>query len=348
MKKLLILLLLVTFIAGSYNSALAKPDYETRRELTKEEDDKVWEELIPNLGTGSETEMKDAREELVEMGYPVVKHLVYTFNVGNLLRKLESKDKLMLLQQDIIDDIRTWYQKVYKEHAGGETLGKIKGLIDGGEEIAEEDKPSLTDCRSSKQILDKVREIWNTITFFNRDAKEAGKPELPKLTIFSKLRGNAALAIGEIGDMSAYNEVSEQLLDDSNYVKIKVLESLGLMGTLVSEKVCAQIYPYMFDENLKLRTYAWTALRKLDYRVGVVKLIENFEKIEKDNEDKKITSTEYLKTRKHIVEALEGITMQDFNENLESWKNWMAENAENENPLNLEDTRNVKGFKSEG
>jgi len=349
MKKILFTLLLIALVFGNYaNAQSEKKGYQTRRKLTKEEDEKLWTELIPKLGTGSEFSMKEARQEVVKIGLPVVVHLVSTFNVGNLMVKLDKKDKLMLLQSNIIDDIREWYQKVYEQHASGETLGKIKLLIDGSKSDDLGGVTSLVNCRSSKQILNTVKKIWDTIRDYNKKAKEDKNPILPELQIFSKLRGQAALAIGEIGDMTAAEEVAELVSDDSMYVKMKVLESLGLMGPLVWESVCKKIYPYLFHKNYKLRTYAWTALRKLDFRMAIAKLVEKFEEIEKDYKAEKMTTADYLDMKKKIVDALTGITLKGFSENLNEWKSWMKENSENDNPLDLENKRSVKGFRSDG
>ncbi|MCD4657039.1 MAG: hypothetical protein K8S87_05800 [Planctomycetes bacterium] len=356
MKKTLISALLIAFLLiGIVNSQSAdvenkvkkekpakKAAYLTRRELTTDEDKLVWFKLIPKLGTGFEYEMKDARKELGKIGLPVVKHLVYALNSKKLLTRLAEKDKLMALQSNILHDVREWYLQIYKMYSSNETMGKVKAFIDGGSENKEGEAPDLVSCRSSKQILEVMKKIYTAIEDYNK--MDTTTQKIPELRIFNKLRGHAALAIGEMGDMSAGRQVGNLISDDSVYVKIKVFESLGLMGPEVPSFVCAQIYPYLFHENIKVRSYAWTALRKLDYRKAVVNLIAKFNEIVKDVDSGKLAKPDYLSTKKMIVDALNGITMEDFKEHLKSWEKWVDENSSNKNPLGIDNPRSFKGF----
>ena len=221
-------------------------------------------------------------------------------------------------------------------------MGKVKALIDGGSETKEGEAPDLTSCRSSKQILDVMKKIFDAIEEYND--MDTTTQKIPPLRIFNKLRGQAALAVGEMGDMSAGPQVGKLISDNSIYVKIKVFESLGLMGPEVPSFVCAEIYPYLFHDNIKVRSYAWAALRKLDYRQAVVDLIEKFSEIEKNVKSGELAKPDYLKTKKMIVDALNGITMKDFKEHLKSWEKWMDENSRNKNPLGIDNPRSFKGF----
>ncbi|MCK5341906.1 MAG: hypothetical protein KAR20_00800 [Candidatus Heimdallarchaeota archaeon] len=357
MKKILLSVLLIAFLFISVvNSQSAEGDeskeidkkvekkkaYLTRRELTNDEDIRVWNKLIPKLGTGFEYEMKDARKELVKIGLPVVKHLVYALNSKKLLGRLADKDKLMMLQSNILSDVRKWYLRIYKQYSSNEIMGKIKTFIDGGTENKEGESPDLVSCRSSKQIFNVMKKIYDVIDEYN--VKDSTTSKIPELKIFNKLRGHAALAIGEMGDMSAGSQVGKLISDNSIYVKIKVFESLGLMGPEVPKSVGGKIYPYLFHENLKVRTYAWTAIRKLDYRQAVVDLIAKFNQIEKDLDADKMTKSDYLKTKKLIIDALNGITLEDFKNHLKSWEKWVESNSNNKNPLGIENPRSYKGL----
>ncbi len=319
-----------------------KAAYLTRRELTTDEDIRVWNTLIPKLGTGFEYEMKDARKELVKIGLAVVKHLVYALDSKKLLGRLAIKDKLLMLQSNILYDVREWYLRIYKQYSSNETMGKIKTLIDGGGESKEGESPDIVSCRSSQQILDVMKKIYDAIEDYNK--KDSTTNKIPELKIFNKLRGHAALAIGEMGDMSAGSQVGKLISDDSIYVKIKVFESLGLMGPEVPSFVGGRIYPYLFHENIKVRTYAWTAIRKLDYRKAVVDLLAKFNQIEKDLESEKIVKADYLSTKKLIIDALNGITLEDFKDHLKSWEKWVENNSNNKNPLEIEKPRSFNGF----
>ncbi len=325
MRKKLFLILLIPLLIFSFSMLSAQDDdskkekpkkrkstkaaYLTRRKLTAGEMKLVWGNFIPNLGSSDEIEIKRARERLVELKLPVVVHLVNALQTNSMLDPLTDYNRLIAFKTDIRLDLQKWFLRHAPEFKKSDPIRK---QID-----------SILNSDTSKQVRNKVRKIFKIL----KDNREKVK----KPQILNRLRGQAAYAIGEIGDISPGPEVIKLLDDEAIYVKTLVFSSLGLMGRNVPDKflpkIAKKIYEYLFHPTIKVRSYAWTALRNLDYRQAVPDLLAEFKKAE----------TDYRK--RIITQALEGITMQGFRSKLTFWERWWKEVGTGKNPLGVQNPR---------
>ena len=309
LPALLITLVLPTAMAAAQQPTPQPASYLNRRDLTEDEHRQVWHQWLPNLSGQDTLAHLRNRRELVAIGLPVVKHLVVALDVRTLLPALNDNSSLETLRPVIQADIDAWYSRY---------ADKLKGLSSVNSLMT-----SFRRATTGTELIAGVRAFWDTM---NRNNETVPRPQ-----VLNTMRAQAALAIGEIGDRTAGPQVARLLEDDNVEVIGLAIEALGrLLAPIESWQT---IFAFAYDDNALLRSKVWGALRRMDARPAIDKLLSDL-------------PGSQGQLRRRILEGLEAITMQVHGEDIGAWSRWWSREKNTRNPLDIETPRKQPGSDS--
>ncbi len=264
--------------------------------------DRIWTEYVPGLAGKNTVRRERNRARLVQLGDEAVEHLVSALSTPSLLERLHEANQLPGLRDELTDDMNAWLDRNAEQL---ENFVRMRRLVNGYNRFNDNDR-----------LLHGVRLIYEALDEFEE--------EVPRPELLNSVRAFAALALGEIGATQHDGEIAALLQDGSRDVRARAIQALGRLG---ADQYAEEIEPFLFVRNdVFVRSCAWTALRRMDSRESVTRLIEELAAID--------PREEALRHR-HIVQGLEGITMRNFGGNAGLWQQWWQGAQNEDDPFGL-------------